>query len=275
MKPNLYIFLLIFLSIGCTTKNAFPPDIEFNISSVLRDSIPFVEVNFDYTSDTKGLIVLRYENNSWGDNDIFNCIHDLKVIPAPENIQFDRDNSQIKIKAKPNILSSINYKIIQDYKGLPLNEFRYRPMIDSLYYHILGMRLFMIPEGVFDSDTSQAHIKINIHQNSDEEIFHSSYGKEKVQNIEVTREDLYGSFFVGGDYRRYSFTQNKDTIYFITRGNWKAFTDQEILIQLEQTISSQQKFWNDPRKGNFSVALTPTQLDKSKIVVFSILLMIG
>ena len=258
MKVKLYTILLTILIIGCTIKKEIPADIEFTVLPNLKDSLPAVEVNFDYKSDKRGLITLRYENNSWGDNDVFNCIHELQVLPKPENIEFNRDSSLITIKTKPNLLSSINYKIIQDYKGPPLNQYRYRPMMDKNYFHVLGMRLFMIPDGIFESDSSKAKIKISYQSKSDEDIFHSSFGKENVQNIEVNRDDLYGSFIVGGDYRRYSFTYDNDSIYFITRGNWKAFTDQDILNQLKQTISSQRKFWNDPRKGNFSVSLTPT-----------------
>lgn len=254
----LFIIFLNILESSCTVDNKLVPDIEYKVLPNLNDSIPTVNVKFDYESDDNGLIVLRYENNSWGDNDIFNCIKDLNVLPEPESIQFLRDKSLITIKTKPNLLSNIDYKIIKDYKGLPINQYRYRPIIDSTYFHVLGMRLFMIPEGIFKSDSSKANIKINIKNGSIEGIFHSSFGKEKVQNIEVSREDLYASYFVGGDYRRYSFTYESDTIYFIIRGKWKAFTDQEILNLLKQTFSSQRSFWNDSRKGDFSVTLTPT-----------------
>ena len=258
IKVKFYTILSIILTIGCTIKKEIPADIEFTVVSKLRDSIPAVEVSFDYTSDKNGLIKLRYENNSWGNNNLFNCIQDLQVLPKPENIEFNKDSSFITIKTTPDLLSSINYKIIQDYKGLPLNQHRYRPMMDKNYFHVLGMRLFMIPEGVFESESSKANIKINYKRASENEFFHSSFGKESVQNIEVNREDLYASFFVGGDYRRYSFIHQKDTIYFITRGDWKSFTDQDILNQLKQTISAQKEFWNDSRKGDFSVTLIPT-----------------
>lgn len=258
IKVKFYTILSIILTIGCTIKKEIPADIEFTVVSKLRDSIPAVEVSFNYVSDKNGLIKLRYENNSWGNNDLFNCIQDLQVLPKPENIEFNKDSSFITIKTTPNLLLSINYKIIQDYKGPPSNQRRYRPMMDKNYFHVLGMRLFMIPEGVFESESSNANIKINYKRASENEFFHSSFGKENVQNIEVNREDLYASFFVGGDYRRYSFTHKKDSIYFITRGDWKSFTDQDILNQLKQTISAQKEFWSDPRRGNFSVTLTPT-----------------
>jgi len=258
MKINICIIILSLLFASCSLNNSPVADIEYKIQSNLNDSIPVLQVEFNYSSDNYGLIVLKYENNSWGDNDIFNCINNFEVLPKPESIKFERDSSQISIKTKPNLKSVIRYEIAQDYKGLPLNQFRYRPILDSSYFHILGMRLLMVPKGVFESDTSKAYIKIEYKKKTAEELFHSSFGKEHIQNIEVIREDLYASFFVGGDFRRYSFTHDKDSIYFVTRGNWKAFKDQEILNILKETLSSQRSFWNDPRKGSFSVSLIPT-----------------
>jgi len=250
--------ILSILVVSCSKNDKSSIDVEYIIQSNLNDSIPFVRVDFDYKSDNNGLIVLKYENNSWGDNDIFNCIKNIDVSPKPQNIQLEPDNSLITIKTKPNLNSTIHYEITQDYKGPPINQYRYRPILDSSYFHILGMRLFMIPEGTFESDSSKANIKITFKKKENEDLFHSSFGQEYIQNIEVTREDLYGSFFVGGDFRRYSFAHDNDTVYFVTRGNWKAFEDKDILNILKETIHSQRSFWNDPRKGDFSVSLIPT-----------------
>ncbi len=256
-KKAIIIFISI-ITISCSTDKKLSMDIEYDIQSNLKDSIPVVQVSFNYKSDSNGLITLRYENNSWGDNNIFNCINNLNVTPKPKNIEYLRDSSRIIIKTSPNINNTINYQIAQDYDGSPMNQKRYRPIIDSTYFHVLGMRLFITPEPIFESDTSKANIRINYLNNTNNGIFHSSFGKSTVQNIEVTREDLYASFFVGGDFRRYSFTHEKDSVFFVTRGNWKAFKDQDILNILKETIDSQRNFWNDPRKGPFSVSLIPT-----------------
>ena len=116
----------------------------------------------------------------------------------------------------------------------------------------------MIPEGVFPSDSTKAKIKINYSPNDTKGLYHSSFGESYNQPIDVIREDLYASFFIGGDFRKHTFTLENDTVYFLTRGNWKSFTDQDIFQLLKETITSQNKFWNDPRGGNFSVSLVPT-----------------
>jgi predicted metalloprotease with PDZ domain len=258
LKKIVYITSIFFLIAGCMYDNTSMVDIEYTVQPKLKESKAALKVTFDHTSDHKGLIKLRYENDSWGDSEIFNCITGFDVVPKPNTIEFLKDSSQIIISATPNIEHSISYEITQDYHGPPLNKKRYRPMMDSSYFHILGMRLFVVPEGIFPSDSSQAKIRINYKDQGNEGLFHSSFGKKTVQNLEVTREDLYASFFIGGDFRRYSFSLEKDSVYFLTRGNWKSFDDHEILEILKQTIRSQNEFWNDPRDGNFSVSLVPT-----------------
>lgn len=257
-KKIVLIITMGFVLTNCSINDKEELNIEFVINPKLSDSIPSLQVSFDYKSDSSGLITLRYENNSWGDNNIFNCLKEIDVVPKPKEVTFLSDSSKIVIKTEPNLNSTVNYSIIQDYKGVPLNQKRYRPIIDSTYFHVLGMRLFAVPEGVFKSDTSKVNIKINYALKTSNEMFHSSFGKNKFQNINVTRDELYASFFVGGDFRRYSFTNKKDTTFFVTRGNWKSFTDKDILSILERVIKSQRDFWKDERKSNFSVSLIPT-----------------
>jgi predicted metalloprotease with PDZ domain len=250
--------MLILSTLSCSKKETNKAHIEYKVESILNDSLSLLQVDFDFLSDNDGLILLRYENESWGDNNIFDCIKKFMVSPEPGHIDFIRDSSLIKIKTSPSTINHIQYSIGQDFKGPPLNQYRYRPILDSTYFHVLGMRLFMIPEGVYASDSSKA--KINIHWNKLPEplVFHSSFGTEYKQNLEVIREDLYASFFVGGDFRRMHFEHDKDTVYFLTRGNWKTFNDKAMFDVLKETITSQRSFWNDPRTGMFSVSLIPT-----------------
>lgn len=257
MKKLIILFSFIFTIYGCANDKSIP-DIEYQLTPLLHDSIPNLKVSLRAISDENGMIKLRYENNSWGDQDIFDCIYQFELEPKAENIRFIRDSSQIIIYSSPHRNHSITYHIKQDFSGLPTNQNRYRPMMDSNYFHILGMRLFMVPELIFMTDTTKARIKIVLHSSDEKSIFHSSFGHDRVQNIEVIREDLYASFFIGGDFKRYHFTHENDTIYFLSRGDWTSFSDEDIFELLNQTIKSQYHFWNDPRGGNFSVSLVPT-----------------
>lgn len=256
MKISTVLFFLLII-FSCSKNENHDASLIYNIKPNYNDSLS-LDVNFDYRSDNKGILLLKYENSSWGDNDIFNCIKDFQVSPKPINIYFDRDNNLVTIKTKPNLKNTIKYSIVQDFKGTLLNKYRYRPIIDKTYFHILGMRLFMIPEGVFEKDSNKENITISWGAIPNNGIFHSSFGVDKKQDIEVTKEELYASFFAGGDFRRYMFDYKGDVVYFVTRGDWKIFDDDEVFNILRETITFQNDFWNDPRKGIYSVSLIPT-----------------
>lgn len=249
------IFLIIATS--CSENTNFENALVYNINPTNNDSLSLA-VSFTYKSDKEGILLLEYENSSWGDNDIFNCIKDFKVSPNPISIDFDRDNDLITIKTAPNLKSTIHYSIIQDFKGPLLNKYRYRPILDENYFHILGMRLFIIPDGIFETEASKVNIKVNWGDLSNDGIFHSSFGVDKYLDLNVTEEQLDASFFIGGDFRRYEFDYQGNPVYFLTRGNWKIFDDEDIFKILKETITFQNEFWNDPRRGIYSVSLLPT-----------------
>lgn len=249
------IFLMIVVS--CSKKTNLETVLVYNIKPNYNDSLSLA-VNFTYKSDKEGILLLKYENSSWGDNDIFNCIKYFKVSPKPISIDFDRDSSLITIKTAPNLNSTIHYSIVQDFKGPLLNKYRYRPILDEKYFHILGMRLFIIPDGIFETESSKVKIKVNWGDISNDGIFHSSFGFDKNLDLNVTEEELYASFFIGGDFRRYEFDYQGNLVYFVIRGDWKIFDDEDIFKILKETITFQNDFWNDPRKGMYSVSLLPT-----------------
>ena len=256
MKISSIMFLLLII-FSCSKKENHEVSLIYNINPNYSDSLS-LDVNFVYKSDDKGILLLNYENSSWGDNDIFNCIKNFKVSPKPISVDFNKDSNNIIIKTKANLKNTIKYSIVQNFKDPLLNKYRYRPILDKNYFHILGMRLLMIPEGVFDKENSKEKITFNWGTIPNNGLFHSSFGVDKKQDLEITEEELNASFFVGGDFRRYMFDYKGDSIYFITRGDWKYFYDEDIFNILKETIRFQNDFWNDPRKGIYSVSLLPT-----------------
>lgn len=259
MKVTVTIVIFLFVICYCTCIGQPVPKnrIVYNVDPTFGDS-SILKVKFVYKTNKEGTLSLIYENSSWGDNDLFNCIKNFSVIPVPESIQFLRDSSLIKIKYRPNQRLTISYSIVKDFNGPPLNQHRYRPILEKTYFHILGMRLFIVPRELYKSEFSRANIEIRWREISTNRIFHSSFGKESVQKLKVTREELDASFYVGGDFNRYHFNYKGDSIYFVTRGDWKAFNDKAIFDILKETISFQNDFWADARGGMFSVSLLPT-----------------
>jgi hypothetical protein len=233
------------------------PGIRYTVEPNFRRSAT-IDVSFEYSANAQGELLLKYENDSWGDKDIFNCITKFKVIPEPAAVKFMADSSLISIKAQPNQKLLVKYAVKQDFTEPLQNYHRYRPIVQKEYFHALGMRLFIMPVELFASDTSKADIEINWKEEIGAGVFHSSFGLKNKQLLQVTREELYASVFVGGDFRRYRLLVNGSPVYFLTRGEWKAFKDDDITSILEKTISSQVAFWGEPIEADYSVTLIPT-----------------
>ncbi len=258
MKSVLQLLLstLILLITSCSKNENHDSDISYHVA--YKSDSNNLNVDFKYKSDTNGDLILKFENSSWGDNDIYNCIDQFEVKPKPISVEFDREQSLVKIKTAPNQENTIQYSIKQDFTEDLKNHHRYRPIITNSYFHILGMRLFMFPTTIFETEESKAKISISWGELPNNWLFHSSFGPEKNMQIEVIQEDLYATFFVGGDFRRYQFNYKDKPVYFVTRGDWKAIKDEQVLSILKETVNAQYKFWNDSIKNSYSVSLIPT-----------------
>ncbi|GAA5028213.1 hypothetical protein GCM10011506_15100 [Marivirga lumbricoides] len=217
-----------------------------------------LNVSFIYKTDKKGNLILRYENESWGDTALFRCIKSLSVEPKARIIHFLPDSSQIVINAKPNQQLTVRYTIQQDFDDSVKNYHRYRPIIQNTYFHILGMRLFIYPVQIFPNDEKKAHLHIKYINQYDAELFHSSLGESTEMEAHLTREELYGTFFLGGDFRRREFKTDGKSVFFITRGKWLNISEDSIFNMLEKTVKAQLAFWNESFAYDFSVSLLPT-----------------
>ena len=259
MKNLKYLLIvMVFVGISCDSNKGRKYNIEYTITPNIKDSLS-INVVFKYKTNANGELKLNYLNNSMGDNDIFNCIKNLKVHLGDANITFIKDSNLIKIKSKPYKELEVSYTIKQDFNGPLFNQHRYRPIISKTYFHILGVRLFMVPENLFASEVSKARIGVHWKGIGDNDIFHSSFGYERNQTLNVTEENLHASFFIGGDFRRKEFLYKDKPVYFVTRGKWNSFTDEDIFNLLKETISFQNDFWKDSIQTRFSVSLLPTE----------------
>ena len=250
LRRKLFFSLLLVL-ISCKEAN-----IHYSVTPIFEDKK--LNVNFFYKTNDKGELVLVFENQSMGESNLMNCMKDLKVTPKPKNIQIIKDSSLVKVYGKPNKEYNISYNVVKDYKSPPINRYRYRPIVDSTYFHVLGTKLFMYPLHLFPNQESKIPISIDWNFNNEKAVFHSSFGLNKKQQLFISQDELHNSFFVGGDFRRYKFTYKEKPIYFVTRGNWKSIQDQEILEILKNTIKNQHNFWKDTIQTEFSVSLIPT-----------------
>lgn len=217
-----------------------------------------IDVQFSQASDENGNLVLIYENESMGESNLMNCLQNLNVTPEASNIEIIRDSSLIKIYGKPNQTYKISYSIIKDYKQAPLNQYRYRPIVDSTYFHVLGTKLFVYPASLFPNQEAKVSISIDWFFKNKNDVFHSSFGFNRKQRLNISQNELYASFFVGGDFRRYEFQYKNKPVYFVSRGNLSSIDDNTVLEILKKTIKNQHDFWKDSIHDQFSVSLIPT-----------------
>lgn len=256
MYKRFFLLGMIWLLISCNQKNTKETNIHYSVTPIFEDKK--LNVSFFYEANDKGELVLVFENQSMGESNLMNCMRDLKVTPKPKNIEIIKDSSLVKIYGKPNKKYNISYNVVKDYSGPPINRYRYRPIVDSTYFHVLGTKLFMYPLHLFSNQESKIPISIDWNFNNENAIFHSSFGLDKKQQLLLSQDELHNSFFVGGDFRRYKFSYKEKPIYFVTRGNWKSIQDQEVLKILKNTIKNQHDFWKDTIQTEFSVSLIPT-----------------
>ncbi|RKE94803.1 M61 family metallopeptidase [Ichthyenterobacterium magnum] len=255
---NISFIGLCLILASCETKKTEKFDLEYTVTSNLKNE-PTLDVQFKYKTDGKGVLNLDYVNSSMGDTDIFNCIKKLKVENEEANISFVRDSNLIKIKSVPNKELVISYSIAQDFKEPLYNHHRYRPIITKDYFHVLGVRLFMVPSNIYKSEIDVAKINVKWNGIPNKGIIHNSFGKNLSQTFTVNQENLFASFFVGGDFRRKEFLYKNKSVYWVTRGDWKNFNDEDVFNILKETITFQNNFWKDTINSSFSVSLLPTQ----------------
>ena len=220
---------------------------------------PSLDVEFSYKTNEKGLLILDFLNNSSGDNAIFNCIKNFKIKNVKAYVSFVRDSNFIKIESVPNKELQISYSIVQDFKAPFYNHHRYRPIITKEYFHVLGVRLFVVPTEIFKTEKDSTTIDVTWKGIPEDGIIQSSFGITKDQTFTVNQEKLYGSYIGGGDFRRYQFNYLNKPVYFVTRGTWESFSDVEVFNILKETVTFQNKFWNDTIDEMFSVSLLPTE----------------
>lgn len=245
------LFCILFLS--CKEENKI---IHYTINA-LSSPKEEINVNFNYKSNDEGKLVLKYENDSWGDYNIYDCITNFNVSPETDSIIFDRDSSYITIYAAPNNTYSISYGLKRDFDSPLLNKHRNRPIVYPEYFHLLGMRLFILPDALFPTETSKIELSYTVNL-PDNAVFHSSFGKSRSKVIHTSREELYASIFLGGDFRIYEGSYKNKPVIFLTRGSWKNLDEEVVYEMLMETISFQHEFWNDSIEDLFTVSLLPT-----------------
>ncbi len=202
----------------------------------------------------------HYSNSVWGETNLFQCLKKIKGSNNNIQYRFQEDSNRIILYHNQSKKISFTYLIQQDYPGDSLHIF-HRPNIKNNYFHILGQSLFIIPEFVFRNDIDpELNVSINWIGFPNTYTLHNSFGNQQIHQKFITKiwSGLFNSYFIGGDYRIHQFKYKQKNIYLAIRGNWKVYTDSELLVELQKAALSQRTFWNDSNSKDFTVFISPT-----------------
>lgn len=258
MKKILFISLLSAIVFACATKTSHPI-VEITVSPNAKKLSALV-IKMQFKPDPSGKTYLFFNNEAWGEQNLFNCIDDFKLVDTKGEVVQNRDSNRIEITHSKDLdILKITYQLKQDSE-LPLTSKKtYRPIVQPTYFQTFAHSLFILPE--YLGDQPKETFILNISWDFPEGFMvHNSFGSnEKEQQILTNFDEMGQAFFAGGDFRVHHFGVKENDIYFSTRGDWKKITDEEVLNVLKKTIRSQREFWNDHSQSYFTVNLIPTE----------------
>ena len=140
-KKHIVIAIIVFLNVGiysCTesVKESIP-EITYSIRPKETDSIPMIQIDMSFMAETSGITKVSYQDNAWGEENLFNTIDTL--YSKDERLQFFKnpDSNFIVIRHPKGLQKlDITYVLKQDFDGDSDSNVRYRPVIKDEYFHI-------------------------------------------------------------------------------------------------------------------------------------------
>ncbi|WP_222981540.1 M1 family aminopeptidase [Flagellimonas meishanensis] len=252
-KKGLLVFISSVVFYACETKDS---GIQYEISHLLKDSIPLVKINMRFPADANGMTILEFPNDAWGQNELHNSLYAMQMVNFEGTIQKNSDSGWIVLKYPKKIKElEFEYQLKQDFEDDVSSRKIYRPIITPEYFHIFSHNMFMVPKNM----GPELSITLNWLDMDNRYTIHNSFGsQERQQHMEKIKKEEFGSaIFVGGDFRVLRDSIKGNTISLATRGDWVPFQEEAVLVVLKQTLTCQRNFWNDHTQEYFTVIMQP------------------
>lgn len=254
----LIIFVTFFSNVyGFKTNQS----IIYTVSSVEKDSIPMLKIQATFEANATGITDLSYDNYTWGNRNLFNCIVAPRIIGEKAKITLERDSSRIRIHHAPNVKTlNFEYFLKQDTEGDLNMDNYYRPIIQKDYFHIFSLELFIVPEAAKDT---LFDITLSWKDFSTKYIVHNNYGPiESTQKLtNITINDFLEGICVGGDYRVRPLTARGGNASFVTRGKYTTLREKDIKNLLDETVNALDRFWKKEDNEFLTVILSTVKVD--------------
>ncbi|NER14931.1 hypothetical protein GWK08_15855 [Leptobacterium flavescens] len=258
MKKLILILISVWITaVSCSSEKT--EKLTYEVSSVLKDSIPSLKIRASFKADPTGFTRLFFQDNAWGQEKLYDCLSDLKLVSEHGSIVQKRDSNLIEI-THPKDLKEIvfEYTLTQDTKG-PINtETTYRPVIQPEYFHLYSHNMFMLPRHLAEDKSELFDVQINWDLPEGHAVHNSFGSNERVQKIsDIDEERFHSAVFTGGDFRIHPIEIENNKVYLASRGDWIAFKDKDMVDLLSKTIRAQRNFWNDHSQEYFTVTMIP------------------
>lgn len=260
MNKKFLIVLLLsaFSLVYCQSQKAQ----NSNVNNELKYDLEIDSVNneikvvmqFAATDSIHTIIKLPGEFGS--EKDLYKAVKDIRVI-SPEGVSVDSVAPGVVAigPLAPNSPVELSYTIKQDWDGPMIYPKNYRAVINQSYIHLTGYALFSIPEYLEKSDINVAVNWINIPENW--KIANSFTAGETSFAQKLDARDFLNTLHIAGDFEILKSKVKGKPVFLAVRGNnWK-FKNEELLSQLEQTLTMARDFWKDHTEPYYLVSLIP------------------
>ena len=244
-----------------TSTSIKKENIRYHIAPISANGQSLLQVQLNFKPEQIGITKLHYQDQSWGQDSLFNVLSNFKLLDIEGTITTNRDSGWIVLKHPKNLESiRFQYYIHQDTDPPLISKNFYRPIIQKNYFHLFGPNLFVLPLQAVASETRLLNIDISWDNFPNDFVIHNSFGtQERQQTItNITYPDFQSAVFLGGDFRIHPITIKGNKVFFAIRGDWVKFDDATMLTILEQTFTVQRDFWQDHSQAYYTVTMMPT-----------------
>lgn len=255
--------LLGFVS-SCTSEKS--KQIVYTITPVvLADTVPRLKVAMTFSTDADGVTKVLFDDTAWGQENLFNCIDNPKVLEEDTKVLVEKDSGWVKI-THPKELRQLNfsYQIRQENSGLDARDENYRPVVQPSYFHVFAHNFFMVPQHLGKDGDAMLDLAIHWEGFPEDYTIHNSFGSnERTQQLPaIPLQDFHSAIFVGGDFRVHHRVLKDNHVCLASRGDWVSFNDATVVEILDKTLEVQREFWEDHSQEYFTVTMRPIEQER-------------
>ncbi len=219
-----------------------------------------IKVRMQFTPNPSGLTKILYDDEAWGQTDLFDGIFEPKALHPGAVVTIEKDSGWIKVE-HPTELNQLefSYEIQQSNTGSGIRDESYRPIVQPSYFHVFAHNLFMLPAHLGGKAEDTLHLGLQWKDFPKEYTVHNSFGSKlrKQELSPISVQKFHSAIFVGGDFRVHHRTLKGNDVYLASRGDWIPFTDSTVVSVLVKTLEVQRDFWKDHSQNYFTVTMRP------------------